>query len=234
MKMDLIIPTLNEEEYIQRLLTYVFEHKDESLNRVWVVDGGSTDKTLELVKEFDVSVVNCDEKNRAVQMNAGAQHSETDVLYFVHADTLPPKNFIEEVKNEWSQGAKIGGFRFKFDSQLKILKLNSWFTRFNFLTFRGGDQSLFIDREFYDQLGGFDEDYCIMEEYDLIMRAQESGEKFRLMKNHVMVSDRKYRENGYFKVNYANLIAMKMFNRGEDPKQIKSRYFNLLNHPKDI
>ena len=234
MKMDLIIPTLNEEEYIRKLLLFIFENKTDVLNDVIVVDSGSTDSTLDILKDFNVKVIHSEKRNRAVQMNIGSQDSKADVLYFVHADTIPPKNFLKDVEREWNDGKKIGGYRFKFDSKLFILKLNSWFTRFNILSFRGGDQTLFIDRKLFEKLKGYDERYCIMEEYDLIKRAAESKEEFRLMKNHVMVSDRKYRKNGYFRVNYANLIAMKMFKNGKSPLAIKSRYFEMLNHPKDI
>ncbi|MAE87760.1 MAG: hypothetical protein CMB80_33810 [Flammeovirgaceae bacterium] len=88
---------------------------------------------------------------------------------------------------------------------------------------RGGDQTLFITRSLFDKLQGFDEYYCVMEDFDLLRRAKEIA-KYHIIQKEVVVSARKYTDNGYLKVQLANLNAFRMFNRGEDPQKIRSYY----------
>ena len=94
MKISVIIPVYNEEKTIEQLMTFLEPLKDGC--EIIFVDGGSTDKTLELIgNNFTVQVA---EKGRANQMNAGAQASTGDVLFFLHCDSEPPKTMIEEIE----------------------------------------------------------------------------------------------------------------------------------------
>lgn len=178
-----------------------------------------------------VQVVLCDQRSRAHQMNQGAKVATGRILWFVHADTKPPSGFYKDILDATANGADLGGYRFKFDSNRILLRINSWFTRFNLLTFRGGDQTLFITRKAFDELNGFDEHFTIMEEYDLLQRASVRH-VFKLIPKSVIVSARKYDHNTYLQVNLANLKAMRMFKRGKDPEEIKQFYFNAIQHPK--
>ncbi len=232
MTISIIIPTLNEEKNISRLLEHLFLYKTNEVIEIIVVDALSKDNTKKEASQFDVVFLESKKMSRAIQMNIGAQSAKGDILYFVHADTIPPKSFCEDICQAIDEGADLGGYRFKFVSDKSILKINSWFTRFNLLTFRGGDQTLFIRRDLFLKLDKYDEKFSIMEEYDLFLRAEKENYKFRLIQKDVLVSDRKYENNSYFRVNIANLIAMKMFKRGYDPERIKKTYFKLLNHPK--
>ena len=80
MKISVIIPTYNEEKVIAQLITSLQKIKEKC--EILFVDGGSTDKTVEMIgKEFSVIT---SEKGRAKQMNAGARQSSGDVLFFLH------------------------------------------------------------------------------------------------------------------------------------------------------
>lgn len=232
MTMSIIIPTLNEEKNISRLLEHLFLYKTNDVIEIIVVDALSKDNTEKEALQYDVVFLESKKMSRAIQMNIGAQYAKGDILYFVHADTIPPATFCEDICHAIDEGNDLGGYRFKFISKKQILKINSWFTRFNLLTFRGGDQTLFIRKNLFLKLDKYDEKFSIMEEYDLLLRAKKDECKFKLIPKDVLVSDRKYENNSYFRVNVANLIAMRMFKRGYDPEQIKRTYFKLLNHPK--
>ena len=93
-KISIVIPVLNEEKFIGKLLHHIDANSNSSnISDIIVVDGGSTDKTKDVVACFaDVQLLNS-EKGRAKQMNLGAKASNGEVLYFLHADALPPKNF---------------------------------------------------------------------------------------------------------------------------------------------
>ena len=71
-----------------------------------VVDGGSTDDTFDIVSDLGAIVLQS-KKGRAKQMNYGASQAKGKILYFLHADTFPPKNFdnylLRAVTNETRQ-----------------------------------------------------------------------------------------------------------------------------------
>ena len=90
MQISIIIPVYNEAESIGRLVDYLMQHKAESVTQIIIVDAGSTDNTIEVAKNAGATAVISPQKGRAAQMNYGATVAKTDILYFVHADSLPP------------------------------------------------------------------------------------------------------------------------------------------------
>ena len=86
--LSIIIPTLNEAASIDRVLAAVA--KMEGPTEVIVVDGGSKDDTAQLVRARGVRLIES-ERGRGAQMQAGASASGGDVLWFLHADTIPPR-----------------------------------------------------------------------------------------------------------------------------------------------
>ncbi|MDG2247060.1 MAG: TIGR04283 family arsenosugar biosynthesis glycosyltransferase [Flavobacteriales bacterium] len=221
---SIIIPVWNEVEMIQRLHDHLLACLGIDECEIIVVDGGSTDGTKELLAHLDVQVFHSAITSRAVQMNLGAKHATKDVLWFVHADTLPPTTFISDIRDGLSKGYKRGGYSFKFESDRLLLRLNSIMTRLNVFSFRGGDQTLYCERDRWDELEGYDEDFVIMEEYDFMKRAGAAGYPHLLMKGDVLVSARKYIHNSYLKVQWVNLQAMRMFHKGVPSEEIKTFY----------
>jgi rSAM/selenodomain-associated transferase 2 len=228
MKLSVIIPTLNEEKYIGRLLTYLVQHADEQLFEIIVVDGGSEDRTAEIVREKQATLLQVHKAGRAVQCNAGAAAAQGDVFYFVHADVLPPVSFLHSIERAIAQGHALGACRQKFENAGLLLRINAWFTRFNSLYVRGGDQTLFITRKAFEQLNGFNEKYIIMEEYELMKRAH-SQFSFAVLPCATITSTRKYDKNSWLRVQLANLRAMRQFKRGIDPVIIRDTYKKSLN-----
>ena len=223
MNLSIIIPTINEERNISRLLNQLLSNSNSNQYEIIVVDGGSTDGTLKVVDGFtQVRLLHSENCSRAAQMNIGALHAQFDVLYFVHADLILPDSFFTDIQLALSKSF-YGGYRYRFDAGTPLLWINSFFTRFPMMWCRGGDQTLFITRSLFDKLQGFDEYYCVMEDFDLLRRAKEIA-KYHIIQKEVVVSARKYTDNGYLKVQLANLRAFRMFNRGEDPQKIRSYY----------
>ena len=229
-RISVIIPTLNEEENIAKLLPYLNDILPEP-SEVIVADGQSSDQTKDVAKKNAVKVVEVNKMCRAAQMNAGAKAARSELLYFLHADAKPPKDFFSQVQTAIKEGFDLGCFRFTFDSKSWILAVNAYFTRFDRLMCRGGDQSLFIKKEIFEELGGYREDYRIMEDYEFIIRARKKY-PFKIIGDAVEVSARKYRENSYLRVNFANLVVFTLFRWGAEQKTMINAYRRLLNHPK--
>ena len=106
-----------------------------------------------------------------------------EIFYFLHADSFPPKNFDQLIINEVKKGNKAGCFRMQFDSNHWWLRLASWLTQFHWRACRGGDQSQFITRELFDEIGGYDENYIIYEDNILINELYTRNEFVVINKN---------------------------------------------------
>jgi rSAM/selenodomain-associated transferase 2 len=206
MKVSIIIPVLNEENFISKLLDYLLEIQNpEFTNEIIVVDCGSEDNTLKILENFPEIKVFNSTKGRAKQMNFGAKNANSEILYFLHCDTFPPKNFDSEIVNQIQNGKFSGCFKMKFDNNHIVLKVSEWFTQFNFQAFRGGDQSLFVEKQLFEKLNGFNENLIIYEDNELIARLYQNSQ-FTVIQKNVTTSARKYLKNGIWKLQFHFLI----------------------------
>ncbi len=231
MQISTIIPTLNEAEHIERLIRRLRDCGGDALAEIIVADAGSTDGTAALAEKCGARVVHCDVRSRPEQINLAAKSAVGDVLYFVHADSLPPENYAEHIERGMEAGSDFGCFRFRFDSDSAALRFNSRCTRLPLMICRGGDQSLFISRWLFDRLGGFDESHVVMEDYDIIRRGKKHG-RFTILPAEVEVSARKYIDNAYPRVNLANFIVFALYYFGVKPRKLKALYKRMIKHPK--
>lgn len=124
----------------------------------------------------------------------------------------------------------LGGFKLNLgEGERKLTQVNSYFTSKDYLIFRGGgDQSMFILKETFKKMNGFDESFVIMEDFDFIKRARKCKLRNKILNECINVSDRKYKANHYWRVQLANLIAYTMFSLSVSPMKIKWAYSKLL------
>ena len=222
-KISIIVPVLNEAAIIQGLLTYLQKNSSKrNIAEIIVVDGGSIDNTLSLAQSNKAKVVSC-KKGRARQMNFGAKYATGDLLYFLHADTFPPKNFDKLILETHSKGSETGCFRMKFDSRNPFLRFFGWLSRINHTLCRGGDQSLFITKALFEKSKGFNENYLIYEDNEFISRLYTET-NFRVLPDYVLTSARKYRQKGWFKVQFHfGMIHLKNY-LGAGPEELYAYY----------
>lgn len=227
---SIIIPVVDEAAIITRAVLQFTQHTHSSFLEVIVVDGGSQDGTVEIATGAGAQVIRSPERNRAAQMNLGARSAKFPLLYFVHADVQVPVSFYEDIFLSINNGFESGCYRSDFESYPGLMRMNAYMTRFKLLTFRGGDQTLFITKNAFDNLNGFDEYYTIMEDYDLIARLWKAKIPFELIQKDVVISVRKYEKNSWLRVQIANGIAMFLFQRKKSPETIKKYYRKFLNY----
>ncbi len=198
---SIIIPVLNEENHIGLLISYLEGNSaPKNIKEILVIDGGSTDSTTKILEKHEVTLLHS-EKGRAKQMNLGAKKAKGDILYFLHADTLPPKNFDQHIVSALSKKDQAGCFQMRFDSDNLILRFFAGFTKYNHKICRGGDQSLFISAALFKKTKGFNEDYIVFEDNEFIGRLYKRT-SFKILPFHVKTSARKYRKHGVVKLQY--------------------------------
>lgn len=196
---SVIIPAYNEEKQIGTAIGGLRENDLEGLvQEIIVADGGSSDNTVSVARAEGARIIPAP-KGRAKQMNAAAAAATAPVLYFLHADSIPPRGFSTAVANAYRKGIASGCFRLAFDHDHWFLKANSWFTRFDVNAVRFGDQSLFATSAAFQKSGGFREDLLMMEDQEIIHRLKEQG-PFQVMDAAVITSARKYLDNGVYRM----------------------------------
>ncbi|MGB5983583.1 MAG: TIGR04283 family arsenosugar biosynthesis glycosyltransferase [Nonlabens sp.] len=235
MLISIIIPVLNEEATIGRLLSYLnYGAADPTKFEIVVVDGGSQDSTLAKVETFCSSVpkVKCSivssEKGRAKQLDAGAQAAAGQILYFLHVDSFPPAKFDDAIREAILKGHPAGCFRMKFDTKHPWLKMIGWWTRFSWKASRGGDQSQYITADLYNDIGGYDTSLPIYEDYDIINKLYER-DQYHVIPEWLTTSDRRYQEVGVMRLQWYYLQIYYKKYRGATIEEIQAFYKSKCN-----
>lgn len=210
---SIIIPTFNEHKCIGKLLDFLKERCSEKRCETIIADGGSDDGTVQIAKSYGATVLHCKKKGRAAQMNEGAKYSKGTLLYFLHADTFPPKNFIDHIRGAYREGFSSGCFQLEFDDPHPILKFYGWCSRFRLTLFRFGDQSLFVEKNLFQQVGGFDESMIVMEDQEIVRKLKKES-YFYLMDGQVITSSRRYKVNGVIRLQVVFFLIVLMYYAG--------------------
>lgn len=214
---SIIIPTLNEEKFLPRLL-FDLDRQNFKNFEVFISDAESTDKTVLYAQKFTgppLEVVSHKEKNVSAQRNLGARKSKGEFLIFFDADARIPKTFLQKVHRYIE---KHTGLLFtthlscKSYSTRQIMlteAVNFIIDLFNRLgkPFAPGS-NIIIDRNLFQKLKGFDETLKLAEDHDLVQRARETGVLLKIIKNtSLYISFRRPDKMGYMRVLYQYVLS---------------------------
>jgi hypothetical protein len=161
-------------------------------------------------------------------MNHGAKHATAKVLYFLHADSTPPKDFDVYIINSVKDGYLAGCFRMQFDSQHPWMKFIGWLTKFNLRACRGGDQSLFVSTILFNEIGGYDEDYHIFEDHQIIAQLYKKT-KFKVIQRTLITSSRRFEDKGILKLQLLYLSIYFKNWLGAEPDELYRFYLKHVN-----
>lgn len=229
---SIIIPAHNEQTNLTRLLPYLTETiKDENTEIIVVLSAANTDDSLKIPHSTSIKLIQSVSSGRALQMNYGAQISEGDYLVFLHADVIPPSTFIADIQETLATTFDAGFFSYKFDKENFLLSINASFTVKDGIFTGGGDQCLFIKKNVFMELGGFNQEQVIMEDFEFFKRMKKNNINYKIVKNNLIVSARKYETNSYLRVNATNLLLVMLFNFGYSAKNLKKVHQKLLKTP---
>lgn len=225
----IIVPAHNEKNNLERLATRLKGFQDNALCEIVIaLSSENSDGSDALLNTLSIPFLKCKDKGRAVQMNEAAKISKGNILAFLHADVIPPKSFVSDIQRTIADGFDAGFFSYRFDSENFFLKMNASFTTRDGIFTGGGDQCLFIKKDIFEKLRGFDEDQMLMEDFEFFDRIKKHKVPYKIIKNDLIVSARKYKYNSYLRVNLSNMILLVLYKLGYPSKKLKTLYNRLL------
>lgn len=229
---SIIIPAHNEKENLEHLLPILERmHTTVSVEIIVALSCENNDGSEQIQTTHSIEIIKCKQKGRASQMNAAVMKSKGEILVFLHADVTPPNTFLQDIVTTLGETYDAGFFSYKFDQDSFFLKINASFTSKDGLFTGGGDQCLFIKRTVFIKLGGFDEQHVLMEDFEFFDRMKKNKVPYKIIKNDLIVSARKYKNNSYIRVNFSNLLLVLLYKFGYPTKKLKSLHSKLLRAP---
>lgn len=204
MRISVVIPAFNEEACLGQTLEMVSGLQPYE---VIVVDGGSTDNTRAIA--IKTARVLDAERGRGTQQAAGAELATGDVLWFLHADSLPAADALSAIEATLQDERVAGGnFSLCFDGEIRSARqLTAIYPWLRLLGLCYGDSGIFLRREVYRKIGGF-RPYPLFEDIDLVRRVRRSG-SFRTLPQELVTSSRRF-ENRNFALVFAEWTALQL------------------------
>ena len=223
-----VIPTLNEERVLSRTLLSLRQLR---FDEVVLVDGGSRDRTVSMAQgqlpglSLHPAKMLVAEQGRASQMNAGAWATRSDVLLFLHADTLLPRETRTEIERVLEHPKYVGGrFDVRFEDDRGwawlISRLMNWRSRWSGIA--TGDQALFVRRSAFDDLGGF-ADVPLMEDIELTQRLKRLG-SLAALRTTVTTSFRRWQQQGTLRTILQMWLLRFLYWMGVPPRMLQRWY----------
>lgn len=222
---SVVIPTLNAQDVLGGALGALVGGAIGGLvKEVVVVDGGSTDHTRDIADAAGCRVLSS-APGRGTQMRTGAAQANAPWLLFLHADTVPDADWIDEVGAFISAGRndRAGVFRFALAERglwPRVFELMVGIrTRFAHLPY--GDQGLVISRTLYEAVGGYP-DWPLFEDVDIVRRI--GARRLHRFRTRAVTSGAKYVRDGWLRRAFHNQRLLWRFMAGADPKRLAEHY----------
>jgi rSAM/selenodomain-associated transferase 2 len=220
--LSVIVPMLNEAPSIARTLAALRVGAPDA--QIIVVDGGSTDASIEVARPLSDIVVSAP-RGRALQMNTGAARASGDALVFVHADTIVPATFARDIEGALASPNVVGG---RFDVRLDdphplcvvigvMISLRSRISRTG-----TGDQAIFVRKRIFDALGGFP-DMGICEDLEFARRLKRAG-RVACLRSKVTSSARRWRKGGILRTILRMWTIRLLYLAGMSPARLARMY----------
>ena len=220
-RLSIIIPAIDEAERLATVLPSLARLREKG-HEVIVVDGGSGDDTRARAGALADRVLIA-ERGRARQMNAGAAHARGEVLVFLHADSLLPRDTESAIARAmvsscWGRfDVRLWGRERSFRIIEVFMNLRSRITGI-----ATGDQAIFVSREAFHAIGGYP-DIPLMEDI-AISRRLKAIARPACLRQKVVTSARRWRTHGILRTVVLMWRLRLAYALGADPRRLARRY----------
>jgi rSAM/selenodomain-associated transferase 2 len=201
---SVIIPALNEASNVDQAIAHAKDGEAEII----VVDGGSTDETVEKASRAGARIVKSS-PGRATQQNTGAAAAGGKVLLFLHADTRLPRGYVAHVFDALlDPGMSVGAFVFRTDIDKPLMKCVELLANFRSrcLKLPYGDQALFVRKAAFEGAGGFPA-VPIAEDLFLVKELRKRGHVC-MVPAPAVTSGRRWKKLGVVRTTLMNQIIL--------------------------
>lgn len=217
---SIIIPALNEADSIQKTIAPLVE---QGAHEIIVVDGGSKDRTVEIASEAGALVLSATPHWRSSLMNEGAKNASGNYLFFLHADTIVPRNALSLIPSD----AGAATYLIKWDTDHPWMRAVAWYKNncdvwMNVVL---GDHGLVVRKEIFEQMGGF-ANIPIMEDLEFYRRLVKKT-KVHIIKEPVVTSARRFVERGIIRQWGINQIIKAGYALGVSHEKLARLYYGL-------
>jgi rSAM/selenodomain-associated transferase 2 len=218
---SVLIPAFNEAWNISDIT----RHAATALaaHEVIVVDGGSTDATADIAKQYARVVTSLG--SRGASLNDAARMARGDVLVFLHADTRLPPDAAAQIARALHDPRVVGGaFRFAFDERCAMARVIAAWVNFRSWAFNVflGDQALFVRKDVFLRAGGF-RDWSLMEDLEILHRLRRYG-RLRMTRSSIRTSARRHVRHGWLRTTGMVWIVTWLYFFGVPPRVLAALY----------
>lgn len=206
---SVVIPTLDEAHSLGATLQALTRFDHGGRVELIVVDGESADATREIAREHGAQIILAT-RGRGAQMHAGATAARGDVLWFLHADTIPPPDAARQILDALRRDPSFvgGNFAISFDGTRAAARFLTWlYPQLRKLGLCYGDSAIFVRATVYREVGGF-RPFPIFEDLDLVRRLKRRGALVHLAAR-VVTSSRRF-EGRSFAFTFARWSFLQM------------------------
>lgn len=183
-KISIVVTVLNEEKTIKELLDVLVRFPAEII----IVDGGSSDRTIEIIKKFSGIKLICGKYNRSEGRNIGVAKARGDIIAFTDAGCVPEKDWLKNLTKNMGDGVVSGYYRglpknvFEKCLVPYVLVMPDKIGT----EFLPSTRSMAITKKLFLASGGFDPSLDTSEDFEFAVRLKAAGIKFVFAKDAVV------------------------------------------------
>ena len=221
-RLHVVIPVLNESASLTATRQQAQRLIKQGASVVFV-DGGSTDGTLQLLRDGGMQIL-ASHAGRALQMNTGARHHQGDALLFLHADSVLPEAALAQVAQALAGEAVWGRFDVRIEGRSRWLPVVAFMmnARSRFTGIATGDQALFMTRAAFEAVGGFPQQ-ALMEDIEMSRRLKRLSQP-ACLRSKVTTSGRRWDTRGAWRTIVLMWKLRWAYWRGASPDELARAY----------